>query len=79
MGTGWWYWVLVLGGAGTSAFKFSPCRRIRTSHPGTLELIASGFSEAAIAVNQAVHWVYPDKQVASGHSSNLAIFGQSPD
>lgn len=50
-----------------------------TTYPGKLKLIASGFSEAAIAVNQAVHWVYPDKKVAPGHSSNLAIFGQSPD
>lgn len=49
------------------------------TYPGKLKLIASGFSEAAIAVNQAVHWIYPEKKVAPGHSSNLAIFGQSPD
>ena len=46
---------------------------------GKLKLIASGFSEAAIAVNQAVHWIYPDKKVAPGHSSNLAVFGQKDD
>ena len=48
-------------------------------YPGKLKLIASGFSEAAIAVNQAVHWIYPEKKVAPGHSSNLAIFGQKDD
>lgn len=47
------------------------------TYPGKLKLIASGFSEGAIAVNQAVHWIYPEKKVAPGHSSNLAIFGQS--
>lgn len=50
-----------------------------TTYPGKLKLIASGFSEAAIAVNQAVHWIYPEKKVAPGHSSNLAVFGQKPD
>ena len=50
-----------------------------TTYPGKLKLIAAGFSEAAIAVNQAVHWVYPDKKVAPGHSSNLAVFGQKDD
>lgn len=50
-----------------------------TTYPGKLKLIATGFSEAAIAVNQAVHWVYPEKKVTPGHSSNLAIFGQKDD
>ena len=50
-----------------------------TTYPGKLKLIASGFSEAAIAVNQAVHWIYPEKKVTPGHSSNLAIFGQKDD
>src|SRR4051812_42812059 len=50
-----------------------------TSYPGKLELIATGFGEAAIAVNQAVHWIYPDKKVAPGHSSNMAVFGQKDD
>jgi thioredoxin reductase len=50
-----------------------------TTYPGKLKLIATGFSEAAIAVNQAVHWIYPDKKVAPGHSSNMAIFGQTED
>jgi thioredoxin reductase (NADPH) len=50
-----------------------------TTYPGKLKLIAAGFSEAAIAVNQAVHHVYPDKKVTPGHSSNLAVFGQKDD
>jgi ferredoxin/flavodoxin---NADP+ reductase len=50
-----------------------------TSYPGKLKLIATGFSEAAIAVNQAFHWIYPEKKVNPGHSSNLAVFGQKDD
>ncbi len=50
-----------------------------TTYPGKLKLIACGFSEAAIAVNQAVHWMYPEKKVAPGHSSNMAVFGQKDD
>jgi thioredoxin reductase (NADPH) len=50
-----------------------------TTYPGKLKLIATGFSEAAIAVNQAVHFIYPDKKVAPGHSSNMAVFGQKDD
>ena len=50
-----------------------------TTFPGKLKLIATGFAEGATAVNQAVHWIYPDKKVAPGHSSNMAIFGQKDD
>lgn len=50
-----------------------------TTFPGKLKLIASGFGEAATAVNQAVHWIYPEKKVAPGHSSNMSIFGQTDD
>ena len=50
-----------------------------TTYPGKLKLIATGFGEAASAVNEAVHWIYPEKKVAPGHSSNMAIFGQSDD
>ncbi|HVT37615.1 MAG TPA: NAD(P)/FAD-dependent oxidoreductase [Gemmatimonadaceae bacterium] len=50
-----------------------------TTYPGKLKLIATGFAEAATAVNQAVHHLYPDKKVNPGHSSNLAIFGQKDD
>ena len=50
-----------------------------TTYPGKLKLIATGFSEAAIAVNQAVHWIYPEKKVTPGHSSNMAVFGQKDE
>ena len=50
-----------------------------TTYPGKLKLIASGFAEAATAVNQAVHWIYPEKKVNPGHSSNMAVFGQTDD
>jgi thioredoxin reductase len=50
-----------------------------TAYPGKLKLIATGFAEAATAVNQAVHHLYPEKKVNPGHSSNLAIFGQKDD
>ncbi len=50
-----------------------------TTYPGKLKLIASGFAEAATAVNQAVHWIYPEKKIAPGHSSNMAVFGQKDD
>ncbi len=50
-----------------------------TTYPGKLKLIATGFGEAATAVNQAVHWIHPEKKVMPAHSSNMALFGQSPD
>ncbi|MFN2601649.1 MAG: NAD(P)/FAD-dependent oxidoreductase [Gemmatimonadaceae bacterium] len=50
-----------------------------TTYPGKLKLIATGFGEAATAVNQAFHWIYPTKKVNPGHSSNMAIFGQKDD
>src|SRR5438105_3076131 len=50
-----------------------------TAYPGKLKLIATGFGEAATAVNQAVHWIYPNKKVDPGHSSNMALFGQTDD
>ena len=50
-----------------------------TTYPGKLKLIATGFADAAVAVNQAVHHVYPEKKINPGHSSNLAVFGQKDD
>jgi len=50
-----------------------------TAYPGKLKLIATGFAEAATAVNQAFHWIYPEKKVNPGHSSNMAVFGQKDD
>ena len=50
-----------------------------TSYPGKLKLIATGASEACIAVNNAVHHINPKAKVNPGHSSNMAIFGQTED
>jgi len=50
-----------------------------TAYDGKLKLIATGFAEAATAVNQAVHFVHPEMKVNPGHSSNMAIFGQKDD
>jgi thioredoxin reductase (NADPH) len=50
-----------------------------TTYPGKLKLIATGVSEACIAVNHAVHFINPEKKLEPGHSSNMAIFGQTED
>ncbi|HET7790066.1 MAG TPA: NAD(P)/FAD-dependent oxidoreductase [Gemmatimonadales bacterium] len=50
-----------------------------TAYPGKLKLIATGVAEACIAVNHAVHFIHPEAKVAPGHSSNMALFGQSED
>ena len=44
------------------------------TYEGKLELIATGFAEAAIAVNHAVHHIDPDARVNPGHSTNLKVF-----
>ncbi len=44
------------------------------AYEGKLELIATGFSEACIAVNYAVHHIDPKARVNPGHSTNLKIF-----
>jgi ferredoxin/flavodoxin---NADP+ reductase len=43
------------------------------SHEGKLKLIACGASEAAIAVNQAMHYINPSDKVQPVHSSNLTL------
>jgi thioredoxin reductase (NADPH) len=45
-------------------------------YTGKLELIATGYGEAAVAVNNAVHHLNPKARVSPGHSTNLKIFGQ---
>jgi ferredoxin/flavodoxin---NADP+ reductase len=50
-----------------------------THHPGKLELIATGYGEAAIAVNNAVHRLNPKARVNPGHSTNLKIFSQDEE
>jgi ferredoxin/flavodoxin---NADP+ reductase len=44
------------------------------TYEGKLELIATGFSEAAMAVNHAVHEFNPKARYNPGHSTNLKIF-----
>jgi thioredoxin reductase (NADPH) len=44
------------------------------TYEGKLELIVTGFSEAAMAVNHAVHRIRPKARYNPGHSTNLKIF-----
>ena len=44
------------------------------AYDGKLELIATGFAEACVAVNYAVHHINPSARVNPGHSTNLKIF-----
>ena len=49
------------------------------TYPGKLKLIATGFGEVCTAVNNAVHFVYPNKKAFPGHSSNMeGVFATSP-
>jgi thioredoxin reductase (NADPH) len=50
-----------------------------TTYAGKLKLIATGTAEAAVAVNHAVHFINPAAKVEPGHSSNMALFGQTED
>jgi len=45
-------------------------------YPGKLELIATGYGEAAVAVNNAVHYLNPKARINPGHSTNLKVFSQ---
>lgn len=49
------------------------------TYEGKLELIATGFSEAAMAVNHAVHTINPTARYNPGHSTNLKIFKERED
>ncbi len=44
------------------------------TYDGKLELIATGFAEACVAVNYAAHHVDPKARVNPGHSTNLKVF-----
>jgi thioredoxin reductase (NADPH) len=41
------------------------------TYPGKLKLIATGFGEAAVAVNYAKHYLDPSANIFPGHSSNM--------
>jgi len=43
-------------------------------YEGKLDLIATGFAEAAVAVNQAVHLLDPTARVSPGHSTSMKVF-----
>jgi ferredoxin/flavodoxin---NADP+ reductase len=43
-------------------------------YEGKLDLIATGFSEAALAVNSAVRYVDPSARVNPGHSTSMKVF-----
>jgi thioredoxin reductase len=43
-------------------------------YQGKLDLIATGFAEAAVAVNNAVHFVDPTARVNPGHSTSNKYF-----
>lgn len=47
-------------------------------YDGKLELIATGAAEAAIAINNAVHFIDPRAKVNPGHSTSYKIFDQGP-
>lgn len=44
------------------------------TYEGKLELISTGFGEAAIAVNNAVHYIDPSSKVDPGHSTSSKAF-----
>ena len=44
------------------------------SYEGKLDLIATGFAEAAVAVNSAVQFVDPSARKTPGHSTNMKVF-----
>lgn len=44
-----------------------------SSSGGELKLLAAGFAQAAVAANQAVHFVRPDLKVRPGHSSDKKL------
>jgi len=44
------------------------------THEGKLDLIATGFAEAAVAVKNVACLVNPEARVKPGHSTRLAVF-----
>ncbi|WP_353948640.1 NAD(P)/FAD-dependent oxidoreductase [Sporolactobacillus sp. Y61] len=46
------------------------------SYPGKVKLIATGFGEAPVAVNNAKHFIDPNARTQPMHSSSSRLFGQ---
>ena len=44
-----------------------------TTYPGKLKLIATGFGEAATAVNHVKKYLDPSVNVFPGHSTNMSL------
>ena len=42
-----------------------------TTYEGKVQIIATGFGEAPIAVNQAMAYIHPEKRIQTVHSSSL--------
>ena len=66
--------IVVDGLMHTSLDRVWACGDI-TTFPGKLKLIATGFSEAAIAVAQAVHHIRPDMKLQPAYSTNTGVPG----
>ena len=49
------------------------------TYDGKLELIATGFAEACMAVNHAVQAINPKARYNPGHSTNLKLFKDRED
>lgn len=43
------------------------------NHPGKIDLIATGFGEAPVAVSHAINYIYPDQQVQPEQSTSLSL------
>ena len=43
----------------------------RQAYDGKVDLIATGFGEAPTAVNQAINYIYPDRDNRLVHSTSL--------
>ena len=41
------------------------------NYPGKVELIATGYGEAPVAINQAINYIYPDRDNRVVHSTSL--------
>jgi len=69
--------IVVDGLMRTSLDRVWACGDI-TTFPGKLKLIATGFSEAAIAIAQAVHHIRPDMKLQPAYSTNTGVPGATP-
>ena len=69
--------IVVDGVMATNLDRVWACGDI-TTFDGKLKLIATGFSESAIAVAQAVHHIRPDMKLQPAYSTNTGVPGGEP-